>query len=426
MYIERVNISNFKSFSNLDIHFNNLNLFVGANASGKSNFINIFEFLRNIAQHGLDNAISIEGGVEYLQNLKLGASQDLAISITYKPNQPNFLHRLPGQKFIGSKTVQAEYSFRLKFYHRGHGFRIINDRLNFQYEFVSVTVSENKIEEKEVIGTGAGTLFVNNNQIVKSEVQIPDGLGITHDDLLPTSFPRDAKLEKKMLLLETPFFDLAHRYRSPFENLAIYDFDSKLPKRATSIAGLKELEENGSNLAIVLKSIIEDKENKRKFLNLLNDLLSFVDDFKVQRLADKSILFMMSEEYNKPGIYIPATSISDGTINLIALIIAMYFEEKAPIIFEEPERNIHPNLISRLVNMFNDISGKKQVIVTTHNPEIVRNANIDTLFLVARDSKGFSTISRPANNNAVQSFLENEIGIDELYVQDLLGITDAE
>jgi hypothetical protein len=56
----------------------------------------------------------------------------------------------------------------------------------------------------------------------------------------------------------------------------------------------------------------------------------------------------------------------------------------------------------------------------------VRNANIDTLFLVTRDSDGFSTISRPANNNAVQSFLENEIGIDELYVQDLLGIADAE
>ena len=75
--------------------------------------------------------------------------------------------------------------------------------------------------------------------------------------------------------------------------------------------------------------------------------------------------------------------------------------------------------------MFDDVSQKKQVIVTTHNPEIVRNANIKNLFLVARDSKGFSTIYKPIDRQEVQIFLQNEIGIEELYVQDLLGVASA-
>ena len=62
MKITKIEISNFKSFDNQSIHLNDFNLLVGANASGKSNLVQAFQFLRDIVIHGLENAISLQGG----------------------------------------------------------------------------------------------------------------------------------------------------------------------------------------------------------------------------------------------------------------------------------------------------------------------------------------------------------------------------
>ena len=62
-----------------------------------------------------------------------------------------------------------------------------------------------------------------------------------------------------------------------------------------------------------------------------------------------------------------------------------------------------------------------QVIVTTHNPEIVKHAGLENILLISRDKNGFSVISKPQEKEDVKIFLENELGIEELYVQNLLG-----
>jgi predicted ATPase len=70
--------------------------------------------------------------------------------------------------------------------------------------------------------------------------------------------------------------------------------------------------------------------------------------------------------------------------------------------------------------MMKDASKGKQIIVTTHNPEVVRHADIRDVLLVSRDGEGFSAISRPSENKGVQVFLQNEMGLEELFVENLL------
>ena len=106
---------------------------------------------------------------------------------------------------------------------------------------------------------------------------------------------------------------------------------------------------------------------------------------------------------------------------MTALIVALYFEEKILVILEEPEKNIHPYLIGSVVEMMKDAAGKKQIFVTTHNPEIVKRVDIESILLISRNREGFSTISKPAEREEVKTFLENEIGIEDLYIQNLLG-----
>lgn len=135
---------------------------------------------------------------------------------------------------------------------------------------------------------------------------------------------------------------------------------------------------------------------------------------------DKSLIFTMREKYYND--YLPASLLSDGTISLISLIIALYFEKRPLAVFEDPGRNIHPSLVAKIVSMMEEVSDQRQVIVTTHNPQIVKYAALEALLLISKDGRGFSTISRPAHREDVKTFLENDIGIDDLFSQGLLEI----
>jgi len=206
-----------------------------------------------------------------------------------------------------------------------------------------------------------------------------------------------------------------------FRGMKVYDFDPRLLKRAVPIMGKTDLEKDGSNLAIVIKKIIEDPGRKDLFTRLLHEVLPFVDDVAVEKFMDMSMFLKMREVYNRER-YLPASMVSDGTINICAILIALYFEERPVTIIEEPERNIHPYLISKLVEMLKDASQKKQVLVTTHNPEMLKHVNVEDILLITRDPEGFSKASRPANRQEIREFLAQEIGIEDLFVQNLLGL----
>jgi predicted ATPase len=326
MKIERVRVSNFKSFDELDVELRPLSILVGANAAGKSNFLEIFRFLRNRSELGIENAVQLQGGMDYLANLKVGSSRPVCLELSGR----------------GGKWC--------------------------------VTL------EKKLEAPGFTASEVNSG-VRKYE---------------PTEPPR------------------------PIFKASFFDLDPKLPKRAVPVTGKADLESDGSNLAVVLGNILRYEEERARFNLLVHDLLPFVTDVKVDRFAaDKSLLISMRESFSDD--YLPAAFLSDGTIHLTALILALYFD-KAPIVaIEEPDRSCHPYLISKVAAMLADASKQKQVIVTTHNPELVKHARLEDLLLVHRDADGFSQISRPAENQQLQVFLANDLGVEDLYVQDLLG-----
>lgn len=48
MAIKKIKIANFKSFKDVEVELGRFNVLIGANASGKSNFVQVFKFLRDI------------------------------------------------------------------------------------------------------------------------------------------------------------------------------------------------------------------------------------------------------------------------------------------------------------------------------------------------------------------------------------------
>lgn len=420
MGIKKLRISNFKTFKNVSIELDKYGVLIGANASGKSNFIQIFKFLRDIVNYGLENAISLQGGIEYLRNLKLGSTIKFSLGIVADAFG-GFAQSTKGGKAIGIETNEFEYYFSLAFKEAGSGYDITADRITQQVDFVEFRSGKEGFQDRKKIGPGK---IIVSKSGGKFDVQVkkPDKLPIkfTKEDIFPPFFIEEMK-DPKSLLIERGVYPATYMLRDVFDDVAIYDFDPKLPKKAVPFTGKAELEEDGSNLALVLNRLIRDEEKQRKLSNLIKDVLPFVNDLAIEKFADKSLLFKLSEKYIEQE-YLPASLISDGTINVTALIVGLFFETKALTIIEEPERNVHPSLISKMVGMMRDASNSKQIIVTTHNPEIVKHAGLENLYLVSRDREGFSRIYKPSEKEELKIFLENEMGIDELYAEDLLNL----
>lgn len=415
MKITKIEISNFKSFDNLSIHLNDFNLLVGANASGKSNLVQAFQFLRDIMNHGLENAISLQGGIEYLRNIKIAQSQPLSFRVVMQGESKGFWpghHREPES----IKIHEIDCKFSLRFDGNESGYTVDQDRMILIYSSEVPVDDGEKTDASEKFSATFSNLDGTLNIDLDNPKMVPpllDGAPIFREKPSPN---------EKTLLIESLFVRVyLQSALDGFGEIGIYDFDPKLSKSPVPITGLSELEGDGSNLAIVLNNIIKEKEDRRRFFNLFRDILPFIHDINMERVVDKSIFFRLHEKYaKKDGL--PASLISDGTVNIIALIIALYFQQKQAVIIEEPERNVHPYLISRMMDMFREASRSKQILATTHNPEMVKHADLENILLITRDNEGFSRITKPADSDQIKIFLENEMGIDDLFVQNLLGV----
>ena len=73
MRLSKIEVKNFKTFKDVSVEFNKSNLLIGSCAAGKSNFVEIFDFLKDISQD-FDIAYRKHGG-PYLKNLNLNSDE---------------------------------------------------------------------------------------------------------------------------------------------------------------------------------------------------------------------------------------------------------------------------------------------------------------------------------------------------------------
>ena len=416
MPIREIAVSNFKSFRDLQFSPDNFNIIIGSNASGKSNLIQVFKFIRDIAKYGLNNAISLQGGVEYLRNTIIGPAMPFAFRIVYvlEEKRADVIGVKDGLP-VYFEPYEIKYEFALTFPDSGESYEISMDLLTVSGNFCHSGASG-------IHQLGAGTLTLSRvDGSVAHSVCPPEGLELKDEDLFPQYFQK-RQIPQKWLIMNLPIsVPGIPPIEWIFRGMKVYDFDPRLLKRAVPIMGKTELEKDGSNLAIVIKNILEDPKKKTEFFSLIREMVPFVDEIAVEKFMDMSLFLKLKEIYSR-NKFLPASMVSDGTINILALIIALYFENRPVTIIEEPERNIHPFLISKLVEMLKDAASSKQVIVTTHNPEMVKQVDIEDILLISRDAEGFSQLSRPFTRKEIRAFLEHEIGIEDLFIQNLLGM----
>jgi predicted ATPase len=433
MAIRRLKVSNFRSFNELDIELGDFNVLIGANASGKSNFIEIFRFLRDIRNNGLRNAVAMQGGRSYVQNLQLGPSR--ALSIEFADDQDvgyGVMQEDEEEKAVFIQVNEMTYGFSLSASTENSRFHeeswdIHRDVVTRKFTAYQIDDDLESSTSRAGARLGGGSLTAereNGKLVPKFDIdsKIDEQFleNVTFLPIKPDWFsPED-------LLLESRFFPLllTGKPNPPFgtiSDIGVYRIDAMASQQARQAKAPAELTEQATNLVPILDRLLSDESKRKTILNLVRFLLPFIEDIGVQAQIDESLLLYVTETFtDSTKLY--AGLLSEGTIAAIALLVVLYFEDSPLVIFEDPDRGMHPRLMGRVVEMMKEVSKKKQVIITTHHPEIVRYAGVENLLFVSRDKDGYSQISRPADKTMVKRFLENDVGIDQLYVDNLLEV----
>lgn len=328
MYITRIQLKNWKNFSEVDVPLTGRVFIVGPNAVGKSNFLDAFRFLRDIAMPdgGLQRAVNVRGGITKIRNLN--ARQDPEIQICVELSDK-----------VGESPIW-KYAIGLRQETRGERRPYLTFEKIWQGEVLLLDRAMGK--ENETISTLSQTWLEQSSQNEKYKPLRKELQEIMYYHLVPQ-------------LLRYPM-----------------------------VYGSKDQEHDPFGQGFLKKINQTPKKTQKHRLNVINDLLSKavpqIKDLTVEPDdGGKPHLHARYEHWRPNAGKQDETDFSDGTLRLIALLWTI-MENKGILLLEEPELSLHNAIVSRLPFLFAQSQKskkvKRQYIVTSHSETLLSDESI--------------------------------------------------
>jgi len=173
-----------------------------------------------------------------------------------------------------------------------------------------------------------------------------------------------------------------------FAKMRIYrdwSFGRHTPPRLPQKADMPNdiLQEDATNLGLVLNRLRREPEVKVRLLHELSSLYADITDFDVSIEAGSVQVFFTEGRFT-----IPATRLSDGTLRYLCLLAILCHPTPGPLVcIEEPELGLHPDVIPSLAKLLMEASSRTQLVVTTHS-DILVDALSDTPECIVVCEKG--------------------------------------
>jgi hypothetical protein len=173
---------------------------------------------------------------------------------------------------------------------------------------------------------------------------------------------------------------------------------------------------DASNLSQILGQILENKDNRKDFIEWLRILIPEFKDIEVKKSnLDGSYDFFIYEKGSQKPF--PRTLISDGTYNILSLMAAVYQSNQPQFLcIEEPENGLHPQAIELMVEFFREKCEEEghHIWLNTHSPTLVRSLEIDEIILVNK-------INGATTAKQFTKKLNIDIRTDEAWLTNALG-----
>jgi predicted ATPase len=311
--IEQIHIKNYKSIEECDVLLQPITYIIGANGSGKSNFLDAICFVRDIYKYDFFRASESHGG---LLNIKHENDQTI-------------------QKIVIMEKFPSLWNDYFKYENYGEGIIIKIDKTSY-YDDDSKFIASKKYDHRQ----------------------------------------------KRLIIEEF------------ITNSSFHNFSPEVIREVKPPSMNHLLTSNGSNLCSVLRHISQEKPDiKRRIDQYLSVVVPGLSH--VNAVESHGYEFLEFHEVN--GRQFTALNMSDGTLRALGILTALL--QDSPLVgIEEPETALHPAAAGVLHDAIREASLKKQVIVTSHSPDLLDDPNLDPDSILVTTMENGSTRIAPLGN----------------------------
>jgi predicted ATPase len=364
--IKKLTIEGFKSIRKLeDFELRSLNVLIGANGAGKSNFVGFFRLLKELIEQRLQIALStIEGGADACLYLGPQVTQQIIVKLLFGENG---------------------------------------------YEFRLAPTTDNRL------------VFAEETMFFKGQI-----FGLSRDSLGSGHVEAKLKDHKEDAGRRGAKHGVPHYIWEAVSSWVVYHFhDTSLTagvRRQRPINDNEVLRPNAENLAPFLYRI--QRTNPRSYSEIRDVVrlaAPFFDDFKLRPIPTNTDMIQL--EWQQKGLDYPfrANQLSDGTLRFICLATALLQPACPPtVLFDEPELGLHPYALTLLGNLFRQAARQRytQVIISTQSALLLNEFTPEDVIVVQR-TNGESTFQR-LDSSQLSEWLE-DYALGDLWQKNVLG-----
>ena len=332
MIISKIELFNWKNFHRCEVGVQERCFVVGANAAGKSNFIDALRFLRDVAKQGggLQTAVRVRGGITKIRCLAAREQSNVKLAI----------------ELSESDSRELCWHYELNFKHTGGGIR------ENQVKIVSEKVFSGR-EQRYVLDRSAETLGEDEETLKYTYLEQPNA-------------NKDFRVIQQFL-----------------QNVEYLNVVPQMVRESASSSYSGDKEDYYGRNFLKRLALLNDN-TRRSYFRKINEFLklavpqleelSFVkDEIGVPHLEARYV------HWRTRGSKQQEMQFSDGTLRLIGFLFAL-IDSNGVLLLEEPEINLHTGIVAQFPEFIAKIQrvkkGGRQVFITTHSYDILSNEGI--------------------------------------------------
>ena len=323
--LSTITIKGFRSIGSVEgLPIRPINVLIGANGSGKSNFLSVFKLLQAIRAGELQNYVARAGGADRILHFGSKVTEELVIHLTFGAGYP-------------------------------------------QYEIeMDATNDDRMLPSEEVLySREEGTTFPIRTQL---SLRMPG----ERDLAAAISEPRPRVPPDDPWAWDMTVADI----QDHLQRWRVYHFldtgASSPIKKHNDLHDNRFLRPDGANLASFLYLLHEKYASEYDLIRRTVRLAApFFEDFSLEPLALNPDKIRLEWRHKRSDAYFDASSLSDGTLRFMALATLLLQPEPlrpSVILVDEPELGLHPYALSLLASLVKQAAVKSRVILATQSP----------------------------------------------------------
>lgn len=422
--ITNIHIENFKSIQSLDMELGRLNIFIGANGSGKSNILEAIAMGSAAMEDKLDDEFLASRGIRVTESrwMKSGFKSNgwqIPIKINFQSNEKHWDIELnySGEHYNGWTLSGGVDSIKNRLEEVGENIIKAQTRLS---EFEEQNdYFQSKLKE-------LGNKIKSNDPVSESILNEQKDLYIRYlllkEDLekISSSANKDIKEYRQLLPQVEESIKLS--------NFLIYAPENHFLRRFEEEAAIKPLGIKGEGLFKLLTIIYQEKPEQFKEIKEHLKLFDWFQDFEIPndlKFTERRI--KIKDAFLEDGLqYFDQRSANEGFLYLL-FYLTLFVSDETPHFFaiDNIDNSLNPKLGSELIRILAKLANdhNKQALLTTHNPAILDGLDLEDpdqrLFVVYRNADGHTKVRRILARKPVNGI--EPVRLSEAFIRGYIG-----